>query len=435
MTNPRVLTVTALHKIRKEGAYANILTNEMLSQNNLARLDAAMFTDLVHGTTRYRRYLDYLIEICANRPIAEIEDQLVNILEFSLYSYLIRAKPQHAVVNEGVETAREIIGERSVGFINAILRKVVSKSKSDWDHEISNQLSGIDLLGTIYSMPNWIVEYFQKQVSNERELIVLLQSLNLSPVPTFLRPPNQRVYELNLIPGNWSPFGYFESKRGDLQRKLLESRLIIQDEGSQLVALALISAEIVGSDTSWLDMTAGPGGKAAFLAAAAPSRKATLVANELHPHRAKLIENTLQRLNLRADVQVGDALNQAWSAQFDRVLLDAPCTGLGALRRRAESRWRKTPADLIELVDLQKKLLSKAVQAARPGGIVGYTTCSLHPRETEEVVNFIGKTHRVQILSAPMYLPGIPMEDSPFIKLWPHRHGTDGMFMALLQVG
>lgn len=435
MTNPRVLTVTALHKIRKEGAYANILTNEMLSQNNLARLDAAMFTDLVHGTTRYRRYLDYLIEICANRPIAEIEDQLLNILEFSLYSYLIRAKPQHAVVNEGVETAREIIGERSVGFINAILRKVVSKSKSDWDHEISNQLSGIDLLGTIYSMPNWIVEYFQKQVSNERELIVLLQSLNLSPVPTFLRPPNQRVIKLNLIPSNWSPFGYFESKRGDLQRKLLESRLIIQDEGSQLVALALISAEIVGSDTSWLDMTAGPGGKAAFLAAAAPSRKATLVANELHPHRAKLIENTLQRLNLRADVQVGDALNQAWSAQFDRVLLDAPCTGLGALRRRAESRWRKTPADLIELVDLQKKLLSKAVQVARPGGIVGYTTCSLHPRETEEVVNFIGKTHRVQILNAPMYLPGIPMEDSPFIKLWPHRHGTDGMFMALLQVG
>lgn len=435
MTNPRVLTVTALHKIRKEGAYANILTNEMLSQNNLARLDAAMFTDLVHGTTRYRRYLDYLIEICANRPIAEIEDQLVNILEFSLYSYLIRAKPQHAVVNEGVETAREIIGERSVGFINAILRKVVSKSKSDWDHEISNQLSGIDLLGTIYSMPNWIVEYFQKQVSNERELIVLLQSLNLSPVPTFLRLPNQRVNELNLIPSNWSPFGYFESKRGDLQRKLLESRLVIQDEGSQLVALALISAEIVGSDTSWLDMTAGPGGKAAFLAAAAPSRKATLVANELHPHRAKLIENTLQRLDLRADVQIGDALNQAWSAQFDRVLLDAPCTGLGALRRRAESRWRKTPADLIELVDLQKKLLSKAVQAARSGGIVGYTTCSLHPRETEEVVNFIAKTHRLQILNAPMYLPGIPMEDSPFIKLWPHRHGTDGMFMALLQVG
>ena len=215
----------------------------------------------------------------------------------------------------------------------------------------------------------------------------------------------------------------------------MESRLVIQDEGSQLVALALISAEIVGSDTSWLDMTAGQGGKTAFLAAAARSRKATLVANELHPHRAKLIENTLQRLDLRADVQVGDALNQAWSAQFDRVLLDAPCTGLGALRRRAESRWRKTPADLIELVDLQKKLLSKAVQAARSGGIVGYTTCSLHPRETEEVVNFIAKTHRVQILNAPMHLPGIPMEDSPFIKLWPHRHGTDGMFMALLQVG
>ena len=145
MTNPRVLTVTALHKIRKEGAYANILTNEMLSQNNLARLDAAMFTDLVHGTTRYRRYLDYLIEFCANRPIAEIEDQLVNILQFSLYSYLIRAKPQHAVVNEGVETAREIIGERSVGFINAILRKVVSKSNL-----IGMMKFPISYLGLIY---------------------------------------------------------------------------------------------------------------------------------------------------------------------------------------------------------------------------------------------------------------------------------------------
>ncbi len=434
MTNPRVLTVTALHKIKKEGAYANILTNEMLGQNSLTRLDAAMFTDLVHGTTRHRRYLDYLIEICANRQISEIENQLVNVLEFSIYSYLIRSKPHHAVVNEGVETAREIIGERSVGFANAILRKIVSKSKAEWDQEIINQLDGIDLIGTLHSMPNWIVEYFAKQIIDRRELDVLLRSLNSSPIPTFLRPPNQQVIDLDLTPGSWSPFAYIENSRGDLQRKLLKSNLLIQDEGSQLVALAMISAEISGSDVNWLDMTAGPGGKTAFLAAAAAVRGAGLIANELHAHRAKLIGSTLQRLNLKAEVKVGDALNQNWQKKFDRVLLDAPCSGLGALRRRAESRWRKTPADLVELVDLQKKLLSKAVSATRAGGIVGYTTCSLHPRETEEVVSFITKTHQVKILNAPSYLPGVPMAESPFIKLWPHRHGTDGMFMALLEV-
>jgi 16S rRNA (cytosine967-C5)-methyltransferase len=138
---------------------------------------------------------------------------------------------------------------------------------------------------------------------------------------------------------------------------------------------------------------------------------------------------------LSAEVTVGDALTENWNQQYDRVLLDAPCTGLGALRRRAESRWRKSQQDLVQLVDLQKKLLVRAVQATRPGGIIGYTTCSLHPRETVEVVEFVAKTHNIQILNAPSLLPHVPMEQSQYIKLWPHVHDTDGMFMAILQVG
>jgi 16S rRNA (cytosine967-C5)-methyltransferase len=434
MMNPRSLAVTAFSRIKSDGAYANLLTNEMLQQVKFDRFDSSLFTDLVNGTTRYRRYLDYIIENCANRDVAAIEPDVLSILELSAYSHLIRNKPSHAVVNEGVETARDVVGERAVGFVNAILRKLVSKSKLEWDALIAEQLTGIDLISTLHSLPNWISEYFHKQIPTERELLSLLERLNSAPKPTFLSPPNLRHAIGDLTPGNWSSFAFEENQRGSLKRTMLEGGLIVQDEGSQLVALALLLAPIIGTDKNWLDMTAGPGGKATFLAAASIARSANLTANEIHPHRASLVKQSLDRLGLSADVVVGDALTQNWVSEFDRVLLDAPCTGLGALRRRAESRWRKSPADLVQLVDLQKKLLGKAVTATRSGGIVGYTTCSLHPRETEEVVEFVAKTQKVQILDAPALLPHIPMEKSNYIRLWPHRHDTDGMFMAILRV-
>ena len=430
-----MLAIEAISRIKHDGAYANLLTNEMLAEAKYSSQDAAFFTDLVNGSIRYLRYLDFVLAQCVSRNIEDIESDLLIILEIAAYSYLIRQKASHAVVNEAVESAREFIGERAVGFCNGALRRLVKTSPSDWMQTLSD-VDNIDERESIrFSLPIWIYREFRKQISDDRELSVLLNILNQSPHASLLRPPQNTSFLRDLLPGDWSPFAYREKQRGVLGKTLMESNFVVQDEGSQLVSLATLLAPIEGADHDWLDMTAGPGGKATFLAAAAEARKAHLTANELHPHRAKLISNTLTRLNLEAEVTVGDALSQKWGKQFDRVLLDAPCTGLGALRRRAESRWRKQPIDLVSLVDLQKKLLHKAISVTRSGGIVAYTTCSPHPRETIEVIDFALKTANVEIVDASELLPAVPTTDSPYLRLWPHIHGTDGMFLAILKVG
>lgn len=435
MIQPRVLAVEAISRIKHDGAYANLLTTEMLTSAKYSSQDAAFFTDLVNGSIRYLRYLDFVLAQCVSRNIDDIESDLLIILEIAAYSFLIKHKASHAVVNEAVESARDVIGERAVGFCNGALRRLVKTSASDWLETLKN-VDNLDERESIrYSLPIWIYQEFRKQIPDARELAFLLNTINQPPHVSLLRPPQSQSVLRDLLPGDWSPFAYREKQRGVLGKTLMESSFVVQDEGSQLVSLATLLAPIEGVDHDWLDMTAGPGGKATFLAAAAKARNAHLTANELHPHRAKLISHTLTRLNLEGEVTVGDALSQNWGKQFDRVLLDAPCTGLGALRRRAESRWRKHPKDLVSLVDLQKKLLHKAISVTRPGGIVSYTTCSLHPRETIEVIDFALKTANVEIMDASGLFPAVPTSDSPYLRLWPHIHGTDGMFLAILKVG
>ncbi len=184
-------------------------------------------------------------------------------------------------------------------------------------------------------------------------------------------------------PGPWSPYAVRldGGDPGDLA-PIRDGRAAVQDEGSQLCAIALATAPLGGPDEQWLDLCAGPGGKAALLAALAVERGARLTANELHPHRAELVGKATARWDV--DIQVGDA--RQLSGQYDRVLLDAPCSGLGALRRRPEARWRRRPEDIAPLAELQSQLLQAALGLVRPGGVVGYVTCSPHLGETRGVV-------------------------------------------------
>ena len=206
-----------------------------------------------------------------------------------------------------------------------------------------------------------------------------------------------------------------------------ERRAGVQDEGSQLCALALAAAPLAGRDERWLDACAGPGGKAALLAALAADRGAVLVANERRQHRAELVRRVTAAWG--TEVTVADARDLTPpDGGYDRVLLDAPCTGLGALRRRPEARWRRRPDDLAELTALQRALLAAALRLTRPGGVVAYVTCSPHPAETTEIV----AGH--DLLDARPLFPGVPaLGDGPTVQLWPHRHGTDAMFCALLR--
>jgi 16S rRNA (cytosine967-C5)-methyltransferase len=205
------------------------------------------------------------------------------------------------------------------------------------------------------------------------------------------------------------------------------------------VALALAGAPLDGHDHRWLDLCAGPGGKAALLGALARERDAALLAAEVAPHRAGLVRRVVGDT---AAVVVADGRVPAWrAASLDRVLVDAPCTGLGALRRRPEARWRRQPEDVAGLAALQRDLLHAGLDAVRPGGLVGYVTCSPHLAETRSVL--IDVLHRrraagdrVDQVDARPYLPGVPdLGDGPDVQLWPHLHGTDAMYLALLRRG
>jgi 16S rRNA (cytosine967-C5)-methyltransferase len=217
-----------------------------------------------------------------------------------------------------------------------------------------------------------------------------------------------------------------------------EGRAGVQDEGSQLVALALAGAPLDGPDLHWLDLCAGPGGKAALLAGLAAGRGAGVLANERLPHRADLVRRALRGADGVLGVVTGDGTRPAWlPGSFDRVLVDAPCTGLGALRRRPEARWRRQPSDLDALVPLQQALLSSALDAVRPGGVVIYATCSPVLAETSGVVSAVlaGRDDAV-LEDATALLPEVADCAGPLpgtFQLWPHRHGTDAMFGALLR--
>jgi 16S rRNA (cytosine967-C5)-methyltransferase len=246
--------------------------------------------------------------------------------------------------------------------------------------------------------------------------------------------------EAGAEPGRWSPYAAVlpAGDPGGIPA-VRDGRAGVQDEGSQLVALALAAAPVNGSDERWLDLCAGPGGKAALLGAVAAGSGAALLAAEVAPHRAGLVAKVVGD---KAGVVVADGRAPAWrSATFDRVLVDAPCTGLGALRRRPEARWRRRLEDVAGLTALQGELLRAGLDAVRPGGLVAYVTCSPHLAETRSVVLDVlhrqrAAGHRIERVDARPYLPGVPdLGDGPDVQLWPHLHGTDAMYLSLLRRG
>ncbi len=266
-------------------------------------------------------------------------------------------------------------------------------------------------------------------------------------------PPRDEIMPADAAPGRWSPFA-FTLASGDPAPLTASGAAAVQDEGSQLAAIALSRAPVTPGPASgeaagerWLDMCAGPGGKARLLYGLAAERGARLTAAELHPHRAALVRDALTAAGRNIpgeppafEVLVADSTKPPWPAgAFDRVLLDVPCSGLGALRRRPEARWRKTAADLAELTALQRALLRSALAAVRPGGVVAYVTCSPVPAETSAVVaDVVASRPGTELLDATAALPGIPgarAVNPLFVQLWPHRHGTDAIFIALLRRG
>jgi 16S rRNA (cytosine967-C5)-methyltransferase len=437
----RLAAFDVLKTVRVDKAYTNLVLPAAIAHYKLSGRDAAFTTELASGTIRLRGTYDAIIASCSDRPMTKIEARVLDALRLGAHQLLSMRVPSHAAISTTVDIVHLRTGSGAAGFANAVLRRVSEHDLDAWIALVApdSKTSPTRHDAIAYSHPEWVVDELRGAVG-KAELADLLAADNVAPAVTLVvRPGRSTRDELPGEPTPYSPYGVVMAG-GDpgAVPAVAEGRAGVQDEGSQLVATVLADAPLEGPDRRWLDLCAGPGGKSALMAGLAAERGATLVANELQPHRTGLVARALRGTDGTAAVVTADGTRPPYRpGSFDRVLVDAPCTGLGALRRRPEARWARKPDDLLTLVMLQRSLTRAALDLVRPGGVLLYATCSPVFSETATVVSAIAQTRRDVVLedAAPL-LSQVPDCAGPVpgtLQLWPHRHGTDAMFMALFR--
>jgi 16S rRNA (cytosine967-C5)-methyltransferase len=497
----RLAAYDVITAVSTKDAYANLLLAKSLRDRGLTGKDAALATELVYGTLRNRGSYDAIIGLCADRGLARIDPAVLSALRLGTHQLLgMRVKP-HAAVSTTVDLAADVAGRGPAGFVNAVLRRIAPRDFESWI-AIAAPDPARDRIGHLairYSHPLWIVTAIADALGEDRDgplpqtEAALAANADRPIVHVAAAPGLASQAELvaaGATAAKWSPYGAYLS-HGDPGAipAVADRRAGVQDEASQLAVLALTRAasQLNGTKAGqrWLDLCAGPGGKARLLAGLAAHAGARLLATDVHHHRAVLTAATLSEIFVASDasgasgaivtasaavgggdgcagrsaggagraagragrvevarVVTADGLAPPWRAgTFDLVLADVPCSGLGSLRRRPEARWRRDEHDVDTLGKLQRGLLTTAIEAVRPGGVLGYVTCSPHLAETRSVLADVLAAHEhVEVLDAPSFLPEVPElrcpePDSRFAQFWPHRHGTDAIFIALLRVG
>jgi 16S rRNA (cytosine967-C5)-methyltransferase len=459
----RRAALDALLAVATRDAYANLLLPRLIARRRLAGRDAALATELCYGTLRGRGTYDAVLAVCCDRDLGSLEPAVREVLRLGTHQLLATRVAPHAAVATSVSLVREVAGQRPAGFVNAVLRRVATRDLTDW-LAIAAPPRDADPAGYLavrYSHPRWIVAAFAAALGDAedgvlRQTEALLEANSERPMVHLCAVPGQadqrELVGSGCAPARWSPFGGYLAE-GDPAAigAVAERRAGVQDEASQLAALALSRVALDDRDdflpgtTSrpmtaerWLDLCAGPGGKSRLLAGLAAGTGARLVAVELREHRARLVLSATAAAG-SCGVVVADGTRPAWRRhRFDRVIADVPCTGLGALRRRPEARWRREPGDIAALAGLQRSLLESALDAARTGGVVAYVTCSPHLAETHEVVaDVLARRPDVTVLDAPAVLAEVPdLSCGPagrYAQFWPQLHGTDAIFLALLR--
>ncbi|MGO1544894.1 MAG: RsmB/NOP family class I SAM-dependent RNA methyltransferase [Gulosibacter sp.] len=453
----RDIALEVLLAVAEDDAYANLLLPHKLSEARLSTADAGLATELTYGTLRMSGFYDAIIEIVAKRSVAEVDLLARAALQLGAHQILATRVATHAAVNETVKAVSRKAGRGPSGFVNANLRRIAEVDLETWQTRVADSAKGeLERTALLAAHPTWIARALREALAledRESELEAAIAANNVSPLvqlvalpgfadrddvrsahPDLLTPEAASPVALRLAGGD--PSDLDEVRAGAVR---------VQDAGSQLVALALSRVSPLSKHERVLDMCAGPGGKSALLAAEVINAGARFQANEVIPARAKLVRQALRPLGDADTLPVTERDGRTFGDEpgsFDRILVDAPCTGLGALRRRPEARWRKQPSDVAELSALQEELLDAAIVALKPGGIVAYVTCSPHPAETVGVVRRAHRLGGVTVLDskaiceqlAPtLDITGIPVGDGNAVQLWPHRHGTDAMFLTLMK--
>lgn len=460
----RALALEVLRRVRVDGAFANLLVPQLLGESALSAADRALATELAYGTLRLAGRYDCLIELAAARTRGRIDPLVLDALRLGAHQLLALHTPAHAAINETVELVRRGVGQRAVGFANAVLRRIGERDLDAWLAVLDADPSQRDAARVVrFAHPAWMLDALDDSLrahGRGGELAALASADNAAPKVTLVDLPGRGDAEAGTARAGHEDAPSRPHRRpvSPLARELdggdpasdagvRAGSSRVQDAGSQLAALCLSRVRPVTGPERWLDLCAGPGGKAVLLAAEAARSGASLSCNEVAPHRAELVRQALATAGFEGvEVSVADGRElEAPDGGFERIMLDAPCSGLGALRRRPEARWRKTAEEVVELAELQAQLLRHAAGLLAPGGIVAYVTCSPHLAETVEVVEAVlGERADLRLLDTAglaREISGSELGGQPdarpaiarTVQLWPDRDGCDAMFVALLE--
>ena len=430
----RLLAFDLLSEVNRNDGYSNLLLPQALNASKLEDRDRSLVTELLYGTIRMQGKHDWVLAQISDRPWTEVDPGIIDICRLGVHQIHEMRIPDHAAVAATVEVARKRIGESKASFVNALLRSVTRKSLDEWFAPLEEISDPVERFSIQYSHPEWIVSAYYDLLKDWTEVEAALKINNEAATPTLVSWPGfstqQDLIDIGGEPTEYSPYGvHWKGNPGALD--LIKARKIgVQDEGSQLVAEVFAKA---ADGASWLDLCAGPGGKAALLSSIAKQRDIRFTANEISSARAELVSQVVH--GARVLVSDGRTIGTS-SEKFDAILIDAPCTGLGALRRRPEVRWRRTLQDLRALTQLQRELVDSAIDALKPGGVMGYATCSPHLAETSiQIVDIKRKHSNLSQIDVDQYLPhnldGATRDGA--MSLWTHKHGTDAMYLALFR--
>ncbi|MEI8066439.1 MAG: transcription antitermination factor NusB [Actinomycetes bacterium] len=435
----RTLAFDLLTEVNQNGSYANILLPQLLGSSELELRDKAFATELSYGTLRMQGKYDFAIKSHIDRPFDELEPRIIDLLRMGCHQIFHMRTPVHAAVGATVEVARKVVGESKASYVNALLRAITRDLEIYERLEADESIDRLFKLSILYSHPEWIIQSYFDSLKDWDSVIELLTFNNVAPAPHLVAWRGKSTREQLMQTGGevlqFSRYGIVSSTQPNDYPEIRNRNAGVQDFGSQLVSEIFYDTHNPQEAQSWLDLCAGPGGKAAWLfnALVTDDPLATFQANEPSEHRAELVARVIPRQNI-SSIDGRDAAD--FGAHYDRILVDAPCTGLGALRRRPEARWRKTPSDLKNLVVLQRELIDSAYALLKPAGILAYSTCSPHLAETfAQVLDTLHRHKDLELIDVSQFheLPTGSLNKNGTMQLWSHLHNSDAMFLALFR--
>ena len=441
MDKARETALKALHEVNEKGAYANVALAQSLRIAKLSDVDRRFTTELVYGAVKAGDTLDWMLRHYVNRPLSKIPPVVRDILRLGIYQlFFLERVPASAACNTAVEMTKRHSHAGTVKFVNAVLRTAAREPEraafpTDKAHETENL--ALSLQHPMWLVRRWIEQFGYKEAKMlcEFDNAQAALSLRTNTLKITRDALMERLREegMTVEPSCWTPEGILCHSHGylDLSPSLEQGFFQVQDESSMLVVhvLAPETGEFV------LDVCSAPGGKTTHIAAHMKDR-GRIVALDVHEHKMRRIEENCARLGIKSvEPLLLDARETGarFSRQADRVLVDAPCSGLGVLRRKPDARWRRTPEDLVVLARLQREILQSAGKAVKPNGILVYSTCTIERAENEDVVEeFLSQNEDFTLENVGELLP-LKKRTEKMLQLYPQRDGTDGFFIARMR--